>query len=95
MDFGVELELAQSHMAQKPVLRREVGCACVAREVSVDFGVYISACMKNVRSFSSSSIASIEAPLGCCSVAASSQLRFSTDLPTSLSLAQERAELCS
>jgi len=28
-----ELELIQSHMAQKPVLRGEVGCACVAREV--------------------------------------------------------------
>jgi len=26
---GVELELIQSHMAQKPVLRGEVGCACV------------------------------------------------------------------
>ena len=25
-----ELELVQSHMAQKPVLRGEVGCACVA-----------------------------------------------------------------
>jgi len=24
-----ELELIQSHMAQKPVLRGEVGCACV------------------------------------------------------------------
>ena len=31
----LELELTQSHMAQKPVLRGEVGCACVAREVSV------------------------------------------------------------
>ena len=30
------LELIQSHMAQKPVLRGEVGCACVAREVSVE-----------------------------------------------------------
>ena len=29
-----ELELIQPHMAQKPVLRGEVGCACVAREVS-------------------------------------------------------------
>ena len=28
----LELELIQSHMAQKPVLRDEVGCACVARE---------------------------------------------------------------
>ena len=27
-----ELELIQSHMAQKPVLWGEVGCACVARE---------------------------------------------------------------
>jgi len=25
-------ELIQSHMAQKPVLRGEVGCACVARK---------------------------------------------------------------
>jgi len=28
-----ELELVQSHVAQKPELRGEVGCACVAREV--------------------------------------------------------------
>jgi len=34
----VELELIQSHMAQKPVLRGEKGCACVAREVSVERG---------------------------------------------------------
>ena len=34
----LELELIQSHMAQKPVLRGEVGCACVAREVSVENG---------------------------------------------------------
>ena len=34
----VELELAHPHMAQKPVLRGEVGCACVAREVSVERG---------------------------------------------------------
>jgi len=34
----LELELIQSHMAQKPVLRDEVGCACVAREVSVERG---------------------------------------------------------
>ena len=33
-----ELELIKSHMAQKPVLRGEVGCACVAREVSVESG---------------------------------------------------------
>ena len=33
-----ELELIQSHMAQKPMLRGEVGCACVAREVSVERG---------------------------------------------------------
>jgi len=33
-----ELELIQSHMSQKPVLRGEVGCACVAREVSVERG---------------------------------------------------------
>ena len=32
----LELEPIQPHMAQKPVLRGEVGCACVAREVSVD-----------------------------------------------------------
>ena len=30
------LLVIQSHMAQKPVLRGEVGCACVAREVSVE-----------------------------------------------------------
>ena len=30
----IELELIQSHMAQKPVLRDEVGCVCVAREVT-------------------------------------------------------------
>ena len=34
----LELELLQSHTAQKPVLRGEVGCACVAREVSVERG---------------------------------------------------------
>jgi len=34
----LELELIQSHIAQKPVLRGEVGCACVAREVSVESG---------------------------------------------------------
>ena len=34
----LELELIQPHMAQKPVLRVEVGCACVAREVSVERG---------------------------------------------------------
>ena len=33
-----KLELIQPHMAQKPVLRGEVGCACVAREVSVERG---------------------------------------------------------
>ena len=33
-----ELELIQTHMAQKPVLRGEMGCACVAREVSVERG---------------------------------------------------------
>ena len=32
----LELELIQPLMAQEPVLRGEVGCACVAREVSVD-----------------------------------------------------------
>jgi len=30
----LELELIHPHMAQKPVLRGEVGCACVAREVN-------------------------------------------------------------
>ena len=35
---SLELELIQSHMEQKPVLRGEVGCACVAREVSVERG---------------------------------------------------------
>ena len=34
-ELELELELLQSHMAQKAVLRVEVGCACVAREVSV------------------------------------------------------------
>ena len=34
----LELELIQSLMAQKPVLRGEVGCVCVAREVSVERG---------------------------------------------------------
>ena len=34
----LELELVQPHMAQKPVLRDEVGCACAAREVSVERG---------------------------------------------------------
>ena len=34
----LELELLQSHMVQKPVLRGEVGCARVAREVSVERG---------------------------------------------------------
>ena len=34
----LELEVIQPHMAQKPVLRGEVGCACVAREVSVERG---------------------------------------------------------
>jgi len=36
LSFIVKLELVQSKMAQKPVLRGEVGCACVAREVSVE-----------------------------------------------------------
>jgi len=35
----LKLELViQYHMAQKPVLRGGVGCACVAREVSVERG---------------------------------------------------------
>ena len=34
----LELELIQPHMAQKSVLRGEVGCACVAREVSFERG---------------------------------------------------------
>ena len=38
IELELELELIQSHMAQKPVLRDEVGCACVAREVSVERG---------------------------------------------------------
>ena len=37
----LELELVQSHMAQKPVLRGEVGCACAAREVSVERDIYM------------------------------------------------------
>jgi len=36
--FLIELELIQSQMAQKPVPRGEVGCTCVAREVSVERG---------------------------------------------------------
>ena len=32
----LELELVKSHMAHKPVLRGEVGRACVARAVSVE-----------------------------------------------------------
>ena len=32
-ELELELELIQSNMAQKPMLRSEVGCACVAREV--------------------------------------------------------------
>ena len=43
-DFELELELIQPHMAQKPVLRGEVGCACVAREVSVERGGMKTAC---------------------------------------------------
>ena len=35
---GPELELIQPRMVQKPVLRGEVGCTCVAREVSVERG---------------------------------------------------------
>jgi len=38
MKHELELELIQSHIAQKLVLRGEVGCACVAREVSVERG---------------------------------------------------------
>ena len=34
----LELELIQPHMAQKPVLRGKVGCACVARGVSAGRG---------------------------------------------------------
>ena len=34
----LDLELIRSHMAQKRVLRGEVGCVCVAREVSVERG---------------------------------------------------------
>ena len=34
----LELELIQPHMAQKPVPRGEVGCACAAREVNVERG---------------------------------------------------------
>ena len=38
--YELELELIQPHMALKPVLRGEVGYSCVAREVSVERGVY-------------------------------------------------------
>ena len=38
--FGeLELELKQPHMAQKPMLRGEVGCARVAREGLRSFGI--------------------------------------------------------
>ena len=36
LELELEPELIQPRMAQKPVLRGEVGCACVAREVSVE-----------------------------------------------------------
>ena len=36
LELELELELIQPHMAQKPMLRGEVGCACVAREVRVE-----------------------------------------------------------
>ena len=46
----LELELIQPHMAQKPVLRGEVGCACVAREVSVEReGMGERGCVGNTR----------------------------------------------
>jgi len=38
LELELELELLQFHMTQKPVLRGDVGCACVAREVSVERG---------------------------------------------------------
>jgi len=38
LNLRLELELIQPHIAQKPVLRGEVGCTCVAREVSVERG---------------------------------------------------------
>ena len=38
LELELILELIQFHMAQKPVLRSEVGCALVAREVSVESG---------------------------------------------------------
>ena len=52
----LELELIQPHMAQKPVLRGEVGCACVAREVSVERGGMgergcASTCDRGVKTF--------------------------------------------
>ena len=37
-EVAFELEPIQRHEAQKPVLRGEVGCACVAREASVERG---------------------------------------------------------
>ena len=43
LSMKLELGLIQPHMAQKPVLRGEVGCACVAREVSVERGGMASA----------------------------------------------------
>ena len=38
----LELELIQPHMAQKSVLRGEVGCACVARVMQLCGGISIS-----------------------------------------------------
>ena len=44
-ELELELELIQAHIAQKPVLRGEVGYACVAREVSVERGLPQEACL--------------------------------------------------
>ena len=38
LDTDLTRNTRAPHMAQKPVLRGEVGCACVAREVSVEMG---------------------------------------------------------
>jgi len=58
----VELELIQPHMAQKPVLRSEVGCACVAREVSVERGGMaksVCTCFREKRLFQWSALKSL------------------------------------
>ena len=66
-DFELELELIQAHMAQKPVLRGEVGCACVAREVSVerDFQVMTGAQTLSGRILAGSLVPELKSGLKC------------------------------